>query len=103
MHMREVMTPEQVADYLQLSPDYVYRLIRSHQLAASKIGRAYRIPKEDVDSFLLAHSTRPKVREAMFKRVLAIAGRNPGVSSDDILEELEALDEERKRARAQSG
>ncbi|MCC7107324.1 MAG: helix-turn-helix domain-containing protein [Chloroflexi bacterium] len=95
--MREIMTPEQVADYLQLSPDYVYRLIRSHQLAASKIGRAYRIPKEDVDSFLLARSTRPQVRERLFRRVLTIAERNPDVSSDDVLEELEAMDEERKR------
>jgi len=102
METREVMTPEQVADYLQLNKDTVYRLIRSHQLAASKIGRAYRIPKEDVDSFLLARSTRPKVREAMFKRVMAFAERaNPGLSSDDVLEELEQMDEERKRAARQ--
>jgi excisionase family DNA binding protein len=101
--MREVMTPEQVAEYLQLSPDYVYRLIRSHQLAASKIGRAYRIPKEDVDAFLLSHSTRPSVRKALWDRVLSIAERNPGVNSDDVLAELEAMDEEEKRARAQKG
>ena len=100
--MRAVMTPEQVADYLQLSPDYVYRLIRSHQLAASKIGRAYRIPKEDVDSFLLARSSRPKVREALFKRVQEFAERtNPGLSSDDVLKELEQMDEERKRVTGQ--
>ena len=105
--MREVMTPEQVADYLQLNKDTVYRLIRSHKLAASKIGRAYRIPKEDVDSFLVANSSRPRVREAMFKRVAEIGERNakryPKLSSDDVLEELEAMDVERKRARAQKG
>jgi excisionase family DNA binding protein len=100
--MRAVMTPEQVADYLQLSPDYVYRLIRSHQLAASRIGRTYRIPKEDVDSFLLARSSRPKVREALFKRVQEFAERtNPGLSSDDVLKELEQMDEERKRVTRQ--
>ena len=102
--MREVMTPEQVADYLQLNKDTVYRLIRSHKLAASRIGRTYRIPKQDVDSFLVANSSRPKVREAMFKRVMEFADKNnPGLSSDDVLEELEAMDEERKRARAQTG
>jgi excisionase family DNA binding protein len=101
--MRDVMTPEQVAEYLQLTTDTVYRLIRQKKLAASRIGRAYRIPKEDVESFLLANSTRPEVRAALFRRVLEIAERNPGVSSDDILEELEALDEERKRARAHAG
>jgi excisionase family DNA binding protein len=101
--MRDIMTPEQVAAYLQLSPDYVYRLIRSHQLAASKIGRAYRIPKEDVESFLLTHSSRPAVRQALFNRVLSIAERNPGVNSDDILDELEAMDAEEQRQRARQG
>jgi excisionase family DNA binding protein len=100
--MREVMTPEQVAEYLQLNKDTVYRLIRSHQLAASKIGRTYRVPKEDVESFLLAHSSRPAVREAMFKRVLDFAERNnPNLNSDEVLEELERLDEETKRAAPQ--
>jgi excisionase family DNA binding protein len=101
--MRDIMTPEQVAAYLQLSPDYVYRLIRSHQLAASRIGRAYRIPKEDVESFLLTHSSRPAVRQALFNRVLSIAERNPGVNSDDILDELEAMDAEEQRQRARQG
>jgi excisionase family DNA binding protein len=99
--MREIMTPEQVASYLQLNTDTVYRLIRQHKLAAAKIGRTYRIPREDVESFLLAHSTRPRVRQALFRRVLSVAERNPGVSSDEILEELEALDEERKGAQAE--
>jgi excisionase family DNA binding protein len=101
--MQEVMTPEQVAQYLQLNTDTVYRLIRSHQLAASRIGRTYRIPKEDVDSFLLAHSSRPQVRKALWDRVLSIAERNPGVNSDEVLDELEAMDEEEKRARASQG
>jgi excisionase family DNA binding protein len=99
------MTPEQVGDYLQLNTDTVYRLIRSHRLAASRIGRHHRIPKEDVESFLVANSSRPKVREASSKRVMEFAEQhNPGLSSDQVLEELEAMDEEEeKRARAKSG
>ncbi len=95
--MREIMTAHQVADYLQLSPAAVYRLIRRKQLAASRIGRSYRIPREDLDAFLLAHSTRPEVQDALFDRVLAIADRNPGLDSDEVLEELEREDDERKR------
>jgi excisionase family DNA binding protein len=94
--MREIMTPEQVAEYLQLNTDTVYRLIRQNKLAASQIGRTYRIPKEDVENFLLAHSTRPEVRKALFERVMRIAQSNPGLDSDDVLEELEELDRERK-------
>lgn len=96
--MPEILTPYEVAQYLKMNTDTVYRLIREHKLAASRIGRSYRIPKEDVDSFLLATSTRSQVRQAMFDRVLAIADRNPDVDSDDVLADLERLDQERKVA-----
>jgi excisionase family DNA binding protein len=102
--MRDVMTPEQVADYLQLNKDTVYRLIRQRKLAASQIGRAYRIPKEDLETFLLSNSTRPDVREALFRRVMDFAERhNAGLSSDEVLEELERMDEEAQQARTSAG
>ena len=105
--MREIMTPEQVAEYLQLNTDTVYRLIRGKQLAASRIGRTYRIPKEDVETFLLSHSTRPQVRAALINRVAEIGERNaaryPSLTSDEVLEELEAYDAERRHAPAKSG
>jgi len=105
--MREILTPEQVAEYLQLTTDTVYRLIRQHRLAASRIGRTYRIPKEDVVSFLLAHSSRPAVRAALFERVSAVGRRNaerdPELTSDAILDQLEAEDEESPRRRATRG
>ncbi|HLZ09772.1 MAG TPA: helix-turn-helix domain-containing protein [Chloroflexota bacterium] len=94
--LREIMTPEQVAEYLQLNLDTVYRLIRQNQLAASHIGRTYRIPKGDVEDFLLSHSSRPQVRKALFDRVMDIARNNPGLNSDDVLDELEQLDLDRK-------
>ena len=94
--MREIMTPEQVAEYLQLNTDTVYRLIRQKKLAAAQIGRTYRIPREDVEAFLVANSSSPKLRSAIFRRMLELAERNPGVDSDALLEELEAWDEEHK-------
>ncbi len=96
---REIMTPEQVAEYLQLTTDTVYRLIRNRKLAASQIGRTYRIPKEDLDAFLLANSTRPQVSEGLWRRFMEIADRSPGLNSDDVLEQLEREDEARKEAR----
>ena len=94
--LQDIMTPEQVADYLQMNIDTVYRLIRSRKLPAAKIGRSYRIPKEDVDAFLASNNTGSNLRSYMFQRVLDIAKQNPGVSSDDVLEELEEMDRERK-------
>lgn len=94
--MRDIMTPEQVAQYLQLNTDTVYRLIRQNKLAASQIGRAYRIPKEEVETFLLTYSNRLRVRKVLFDRVMSIAENNPGLNSDQVLKELEQLDRQRK-------
>ncbi len=87
--MKEIMTPEQVAEYLQLNKDTVHRLIRDKRMAATRIGRSYRIPREDLEAFLVANSTREAVRQAFFRRVSQIAERNPDVNSDAVLEELE--------------
>ena len=40
------------------------------------------------------------MREVLWARINAVAEQNPGVSSDDVLEELEREDEERKRRHA---
>ena len=65
--LEEMMTPEQVACYLQLNKDTVYRLIRQRKLAATRIGRAYRVPREDLDAFVAANSTRAEVRRSLFR------------------------------------
>jgi excisionase family DNA binding protein len=103
--LHEMMTPEQVAEYLQLNTDTVYRLIRQNQLVASQIGRTYRIPKADLEKFLLVHSNRHRVREEMFDRMMSIGENNPGLDSDEVLEYLEQYDLERKakQAPAQTG
>jgi len=94
--VRDVMTPEQVAEYLQLAKDTVYRLIRQRKLAATRIGRAYRIPREDVERFIVANSTREEVRSLLFRRVLEIADRSPeALDGDSLLEALEAEEENR--------
>jgi excisionase family DNA binding protein len=92
--VRDVMTPEQVADYLQLAKETVYRLIRQRKLAATRVGRAYRIPQEDVQRFIVANSTRDEVRSLLFRRVMAIADRTDTVlDGDSLLESLEAADD----------
>ena len=65
---RDILTPQEVAEYLQLTPDTVYRYIREGKLAASKLGRHYRIPKENVDLFLLVSSTAGGARMRDFSR-----------------------------------
>jgi len=63
-----VLTPQEVAEYLQLTPDTVYRYIREGKLVASKLGRTYRIPKENVELFLLVTSTAGDAQMRSFSR-----------------------------------
>jgi excisionase family DNA binding protein len=53
----QVMTVDQVADYLQLNRLTVYRYVREGKIPASKIGKVYRILRADVDRFLEARKT----------------------------------------------
>ena len=57
----EIMTPDQVAEYLQVVRETVYRYIRSGKLDASRLGRSYRIPRRNVELLLLATRTRPYI------------------------------------------
>jgi excisionase family DNA binding protein len=65
---KDILTPQEVAEYLQLTPDTVYRYIREGKLAAAKFGRHYRIPKENVELFLLVSSTAGGARMRNFSR-----------------------------------
>ncbi len=58
---REVLTPEQAADYLQVNRETVYRYIRQGKLVASKLGRTYRVPKRSLDLLLWSTRTREDI------------------------------------------
>jgi excisionase family DNA binding protein len=47
-----VLTPQQVAERLQVTVQTVVRWLRKGQLKGSKLGRLWRITEEDVDAFL---------------------------------------------------
>jgi excisionase family DNA binding protein len=48
------LTPAEVADHLRVSSMTVYRLIKSGELRAARIGKSYRISEDDVDTYLAA-------------------------------------------------
>ncbi len=65
---KDVLTPQEVAEYLQLTPDTIYRYIREGKLVASKLGRHYRIPKENVELLLMLTSTAGGAQMREFSR-----------------------------------
>jgi excisionase family DNA binding protein len=58
---REIYTPEQAAEYLQVDRETIYRYIRHGKLVASRFGRTYRIPKGSIDLLLWATRTRQDI------------------------------------------
>lgn len=48
--VQEIMTIQQTADYLQVSPDIVWQMIQEGKLKAVMIGDQYRIRKSDIDN-----------------------------------------------------
>lgn len=49
-----LLTPAEVAELLRVSSMTVYRLIKSGELRAARIGKSYRISEDDVDAYLQA-------------------------------------------------
>ena len=49
---KEIMTVSQVAEYLQLSEMTTYKLVQEGKLPAFKIGRHWRIKRDDLDELI---------------------------------------------------
>jgi excisionase family DNA binding protein len=46
------MTVKDLADYLQLSPDLIYRLAQRGKIPVSRIGNRWRFNKEKIDRWM---------------------------------------------------
>lgn len=49
---KEIMTISQVAKYLQISEVTTYRLVQDGKIPAFKVGRGWRVKKEDLNEFI---------------------------------------------------
>ena len=53
--MDSLITLEEVAAYLRLSKDTVYRMAQAGKIPASKVGNQWRFRREEVDAWLEKH------------------------------------------------
>ncbi len=53
-----LLTPRQVADFLQVDFRTVYHLLRSGKLSGVKVGRVWRIRPVDIEEYLETYSNR---------------------------------------------
>lgn len=62
--VKEVMTLEEVADYLQVSEKSVLRMAQSGKIPAAKVASQWRFMRSVVDDWLMAQMEIPSVRSA---------------------------------------
>lgn len=55
-----ILTVAQAAEYLKVCEKTVRRLISKQELAASKVGKSWRIQKVDIDNYLNENSNKNK-------------------------------------------
>lgn len=62
------MTLEEVAGFLRLSKDSVYRLVQGGKIPASKVGTQWRFRKSEIDNWLEENKNSTERREDLNRR-----------------------------------
>ncbi len=56
--MNILLTVEELAKYLKVKPDTIYKKVRKGELPAIKLGKLVRFPKDLIDQWLSEHATK---------------------------------------------
>ncbi len=64
---RQFLSLEEVAKLLNVNYQLVYRLVRAGELPAVRLGRVYRVDRNDLDDFLERSKTKTWRREGESK------------------------------------
>ena len=59
----EIMTVKQLADYLKLNYQTVYKKVQKNEIPGSKIGRSWRFQKIVIDRWLSENMAVTKIKE----------------------------------------
>ena len=82
--MPEIMTADEVAKYLKLNKQTVYRKARKGEIPCARMGRALRFDKLMVDAWLLSLTWTQEDRERMWEDNRRFAEER-GLTEEDIL------------------
>jgi excisionase family DNA binding protein len=59
MQLEEMLTPQEVAAYLKVPLQTIWRWCREGTVPAVKIGRYWRVPSNDLAAFIAARRSKP--------------------------------------------
>lgn len=98
MEQHEVMTPEEVAEFLRVTPQTVYRGLHQGSLPGAKVGNQWRILRSNLYEFLCGRSLDEPTAEELAESERAwhdyLSGRDPGESLESVRERLLGGDDE---------
>jgi excisionase family DNA binding protein len=89
----EIMTLEEVAAYLKLKPQTVYKWAQEEQIPAAKLGKEWRFRKSMLDEWIDTAIVLSKGGFDLMWQASALAVRQKGLSAtelDRLLEEVSA-------------
>jgi excisionase family DNA binding protein len=87
----DIMTVEELAAYLKVDRQTVYRKFRKGELPGVRIGRAIRFKRDVVDSWLrLASGEWTEERRAELYRWAERFAKDRGITEQDVLEAVRA-------------
>lgn len=64
----DVLTAQEVADFLQISKEHVYAMIRREEIPFFKLGRLVRIPKQDFIKWIDDGGIEPSTETVEYER-----------------------------------
>ena len=87
----EVMTVEELAEYLKLDPQTIYRRFREGELPGVRIGRAVRFKRDVIDNWLrmMSHRWGAEQRRELREWAERFA-KERGISEEDVLAAIRA-------------
>lgn len=87
----DVMTIQELAEYLKLNPQTVYRKFRRGELPGVKIGRSIRFKRDVIDGWLRAMSLRwDSERRAELRRWAEEFANRRGIREEDVVAAVQA-------------
>ena len=81
----EIMTAKQLAAYLRLDPQTIYKKFRRGEIPGARIGKAVRFKKDVIDAWLrrVSWAWGPEKKEDL-RRWAEDFAREKGISEDDV-------------------
>jgi len=94
MNRDEIMTVEEVAKYLKMKPQTVYKWAQEGRIPGTKLGKEWRFRRRILDEWIDTAITLSKAGFDVMHQQSLLAVRRKALGEDDINRILEGLDRE---------